>query len=65
MNSVLKNYPWGVGLAAGGAGLMLFYLASGVQTMEMQHWIMLLVILIVGYALGRVWPAPGQMVGLP
>lgn len=33
--------------------------------MEGQHWMMLLVILIVGYVLGRVWAAPAQLVGLP
>jgi hypothetical protein len=33
--------------------------------MEMNHWIMLLVILIVGYIAGRVWSAPAKMVGLP
>jgi hypothetical protein len=33
--------------------------------MEMQHWIMLVVVLAVGYALGRLFPALGQTVGLP
>lgn len=33
--------------------------------MNMGHWVMLAVILVVGYALGRVWPAPAQLVGLP
>jgi hypothetical protein len=33
--------------------------------MEGQHWIMLLVILIAGYVLGRLWTTPAQMVGLP
>lgn len=33
--------------------------------MEGQHWIMLLVIVAVGYVLGRVWAKPAQMVGLP
>ena len=33
--------------------------------MEGQHWIMLLVILVAGYVLGRIWTAPAQMVGLP
>lgn len=33
--------------------------------MEMQHVVMLLVAIIVGYALGRVWATPAQMVGLP
>ena len=33
--------------------------------MEGQHWIMLLVILVAGYVLGRIWTMPAQMVGLP
>jgi hypothetical protein len=33
--------------------------------MEGQHWIMLLVILVVGYVAGRIWAAPAQLVGLP
>jgi hypothetical protein len=33
--------------------------------MEGQHWLMLVVVLIVGYIVGRVWATPAQMVGLP
>jgi hypothetical protein len=33
--------------------------------MEMQHWVMLLIVLAVGYVLGRMWSTPAQMVGLP
>jgi hypothetical protein len=33
--------------------------------MESQHWFMLIVVLIIGYVLGRVWTGPAQMVGLP
>ena len=33
--------------------------------MEGQHWLMLVVVLIVGYVVGRVWATPAQMVGLP
>lgn len=33
--------------------------------MESQHWVMLLVVLIVGYIAGRMFPQVGQMVGLP
>lgn len=62
---LLQRYPWGLGLSAGGAALMLIFLSQGVETMEMQHWVMLIVILVVGYALGRLWAAPAQMVGLP
>lgn len=31
----------------------------------MRGWVVLLVVLIIGYAIGRMWPAPGQMIGLP
>lgn len=33
--------------------------------METQHWVMLAVMLVAGYVLGRVWTQPAQMVGLP
>lgn len=33
--------------------------------MEGQHWLMLIVFLIVGYVAGRTWSAPARMVGLP
>jgi hypothetical protein len=33
--------------------------------MEGQHWIMLLIVLGLGYLLGRMWSAPAQMLGLP
>jgi hypothetical protein len=64
-DGLLQRYPWGIGLSIGGAALLLVYLGQGVATMEMQHWIMLLIILVVGYVLGRIWAAPAQMVGLP
>ena len=32
--------------------------------MEGQHWVMLIIVLIVGYVLGVMWKAPAQMVGL-
>ena len=60
-----RRYPWGIGLSAGSAAVLLMYLGKGVTTMEGQHWIMLLIILIVGYVLGRLWATPAQMVGLP
>jgi hypothetical protein len=63
--TLLQRYPWGIGLSVGGAALFLAYLAQGVETMELQHWIMLIVILVVGYVLGRLWAAPAQAVGLP
>lgn len=33
--------------------------------MEGTHYLMLAVVLIVGYVIGRVWATPAQMVGLP
>lgn len=33
--------------------------------MESQHWVMLLVVLAVGYVLGRLWDQPATMAGLP
>ena len=33
--------------------------------MQGQHWLMLVVILITGYVLGRMWSTPARMVGLP
>jgi hypothetical protein len=38
---------------------------DGVKAMQGQHWVMLLIVLAVGYALGRFFPAAGQAVGLP
>lgn len=55
----------GIGLAAGGAAMTAQYLGEGIATMEGQHWIMLLVVLIAGYVLGRLWTTPAQMLGLP
>ena len=33
--------------------------------MEGTHWLMIVVVLIVGYVIGRVWAKPASMVGLP
>lgn len=33
--------------------------------MQMQHWLFLGLVLVAGYAAGRFFPAPGQMIGLP
>ena len=63
--SVLSRYPWGIGLAAAGTVLTAVYLYKGATAMEGQHWVMLLVILIVGYVLGRIWTAPARLIGLP
>lgn len=29
-----------------------------------QHWLLMVVFLVIGYALGQVWKAPAQYVGL-
>lgn len=31
----------------------------------MNGWIYLIVILVIGYVIGRMWPTPGQAIGLP
>jgi hypothetical protein len=64
-STLIERWPWGIGLAAGGTALMLMYLGEGISTMEGQHWVMLVIILIVGYVLGRLWTQPAQMLGLP
>jgi hypothetical protein len=64
-SSLLSSYPWGIGLAAGGAAITAMYVTEGFATMEGQHWIMLVIILVVGYVLGRLWTTPAQMLGLP
>ena len=51
-------------LGAAGAAFTLRELGEGLAV-EMQHYIMLLVILIAGYVAGRLFPQFGQMVGLP
>ncbi len=33
--------------------------------MDQRHWIMLAVVIVARYVLGRLFPRPGQMVGLP
>jgi hypothetical protein len=35
------------------------------MTLESSHWLMLLIVLVVGYVLGRLWAMPAQAVGLP
>lgn len=54
-----------VGLAVAGLGFTVLQLEEGVTSMEGQHWVMLAIVLCVGYALGRLWTAPAQMLGLP
>lgn len=62
MNPVLLGGV--VVIGAAGTLLTLATLKEGLAV-EGQHWIMLLVILIAGYVLGRIWTTPAQMVGLP
>jgi lysylphosphatidylglycerol synthetase-like protein (DUF2156 family) len=52
-------------LATASVGFSVLQLSEGIATMESQHWIMLLIVLVAGYVLGRVWTQPAQMVGLP
>jgi hypothetical protein len=51
-------------LGAAGVGFTLLDLKEGFAV-EGQHWVMLLVILLVGYVAGRLFPQLGQTVGLP
>jgi hypothetical protein len=56
----------GIKIVLGVAGTL--YLLKQMERdieMEGQHWIMLLVILVAGYVLGRLWTTPATMVGLP
>lgn len=56
----------GAGIVLGAAGLGFTMLQTKeALAMEGQHWIMLLVILVAGYVLGRLWTTPATMVGLP
>jgi hypothetical protein len=56
-----------VGVAIGTAGVLLTlgYFKEEVTTMEGQHWFMVVIMLVVGYVLGRLWTQPAQMLGLP
>jgi hypothetical protein len=51
-------------LGAAGTLYLLKQLGKDIEV-EGQHWIMLLVILVAGYVLGRLWTTPATMVGLP
>lgn len=56
----------GIKLILGAAGTLYLVKQLGKDIeMEGQHWIMLAVILVAGYVLGRIWTTPAQMVGLP
>lgn len=65
MENIVQNWPYGLLLGVAGGAITVMYLGEGVASMEPQHWIMLLVILVAGYVLGRIWTTPAQMVGLP
>jgi len=51
-------------LGVAGTGYLMIALGKD-MAMEMQHWLMLLVILVAGYVAGRLFPQVGQTVGLP
>jgi hypothetical protein len=56
----------GIKIIFGAAGTLYLLKQLGKDIeVEGQHWIMLLVILVAGYVLGRIWTTPAQMVGLP
>lgn len=52
-------------LGAAGLGFTLLETERGVETMEGQHWVMLAIMLVVGYVAGRLWTQPAQLLGLP
>jgi hypothetical protein len=65
METILHEWPWGILTTTIGVGFAAVYLTQEVTHMEGQHWIMLAVILVAGYVLGRIWTTPAQMIGLP
>ena len=52
-------------LGAAGLAYTLTAIGSEAMTLENQHWVMLFIVLTVGYVLGRLWTQPAQMLGLP
>jgi len=54
-------------IALGTAGVLMTVSALGEEALEMegQHWMMLAIVLVVGYVLGRLWTQPARMLGLP
>lgn len=38
---------------------------GGVLQMEGRHYLMFIAVFALGYVVARMWPAPGQAVGLP
>ena len=62
----MNDVAQGAKLVLGAAGTLYLVRQLGKDiAMEGQHWIMLAVILVTGYVLGRIWTTPAQMVGLP
>lgn len=62
------NHPAIIGatVVLGAAGTLYLVEQLGKDiAVEGQHWVMLLVILVVGYVAGRLFPQVGQTVGLP
>ena len=55
----------GVAIGAAGLGYTVANMGSEALAMEGQHWVMLFIVLCVGYVLGRLWTQPAQMLGLP
>jgi hypothetical protein len=54
----------GIVLGVAGAGFTMLQTKEALAV-EGQHWIMLAVILVAGYVLGRIWTQPARMIGLP
>lgn len=52
-------------LATAGTLYTLRDLGKEALAMEGQHWVMLLIAIVVGYVLGRIWTQPARLVGLP
>lgn len=52
-------------LAVAGVGYTVKNLGEEAIAMEGQHWVMAVVMIVVGYVLGRLWTQPAQMLGLP
>lgn len=52
-------------LGTAGLGFTLLQLEQGVASMEGQHYVIMAIMLVVGYAAGRLFPTWGRMVGLP
>jgi hypothetical protein len=65
MTSAIPAEVLVIGLATAGALLTATWIGKEALAMEGQHWVMVAVMLMVGYVLGRLWTQPAQMLGLP